>query len=142
MLERRLLERIAYWERGRERTSQTQVDVLVRSVMDHLSRLLNTRQGSVQIDPRFGVPDFTNLAGGTASGSIRDIEEEITRMVLKYEPRLKSPRVMVRQGGTDVLSIYFSLEGRIEVDAREIPLQIATAVSASGKVEIVSSHHY
>jgi type VI secretion system protein len=64
MRERRLLERIANWsEADAERTSQTQVDILVRSVNDHLSRLLNTRQGSVPIDPHFGVPDFTNLAG-------------------------------------------------------------------------------
>ena len=47
MKERRLLERISHWEEGGERTNQTQVDILVRSVMDHLRRLLNTRQGSV-----------------------------------------------------------------------------------------------
>ncbi|TDV28736.1 type VI secretion system protein [Paraburkholderia caballeronis] len=142
MRERRLLERIAHWEIAKGRTNQTQVDILVRSVMDHLQRLLNTRQGSVQIDPQFGVPDFTNLAGGMAAGSTREIEEEIRRMVLKYEPRLKSPKVVLSHEGTDVLSIRFSLEGRLEVDARDIPLQLSTSVASSGKVEIVSSHHY
>lgn len=136
MRERRLLERIANWKAGDERTNQTQVDVLVRSVMDHLTRLLNTRQGSVQIDPLFGVPDFTNLAGGMAAGSTREIEEEIRRMVLRYEPRIKSPKVTLNRELTDVLSIRFALEGSLEVDNREIPLQISTIVGASGKVNI------
>jgi len=134
--ERRLLERIANWKAGDERTNQTQVDVLVRSVMDHLTRLLNTRQGSVQIDPLFGVPDFTNLAGGMATGSTREIEEEIRRMVLRYEPRIKSPKVTLNRELTDVLSIRFALEGSLEVDNRDIPLQISTTVGASGKVNI------
>ena len=136
MRERRLLERIANWKAGDERTNQTQVDILVRSVMDHLTRMLNTRQGSVQIDPLFGVPDFTNLAGGMAAGSTREIEEEIRRMVLRYEPRIKSPKVTLNRELTDVLSIRFALEGSLEVDNRDIPLQISTTVGASGKVNI------
>jgi len=134
--ERRLLERIASWEVGDQRTNQTQVDILVRSVMNHLARLLNTRQGSVQIDPLFGVPDFTNLAGGMAAGSTREIEEEIRRMVLKYEPRIKSPKVTLNREETDVLSIRFALEGTLEVDNRDIPLQISTTVGANGRVNI------
>lgn len=137
MRERRLLERIANWnEADAERTSQTQVDILVRSVNDHLARLLNTRQGSVPIDPHFGVPDFTNLAGGTGRGSVSEMEEEIRRMVLKYEPRVKSPRVVLNAETTDVLSIRFSLHGMLEVDNREIPLQISTTVGANGKVRV------
>lgn len=136
MKERRLLERIAAWEDGEQRTNQTQVDILVRSVTDHLRRLLNTRQGSVQLDPLFGVPDFTNIAGGFSAGSTGDIQEEIRRMVLRYEPRVKSPRVTISRETTDILSIRFVLEGRLEVDDREIPLQLSTTVGASGKVNV------
>jgi type VI secretion system protein len=134
--ERRLLERIASWGAGERRTNEMQVDVLVNSVMSHLNRLLNTRQGSVQIDPLFGVPDFTNLAGTTARGSAREIEEEIRRMVQRYEPRIKSPRVTLNREETDVLAIRFSLEGALEVDDREIPLRISTTVGANGRVSV------
>jgi len=134
--ERRLLERIATWNAGEQRSNETQVDVLLDSVMSHLSRLLNTRQDSVQIDPLFGVPDFTNLAGTTAMGSTREIEEEIRRMVVRYEPRIKSPRVTLNRQETDVLSIRFSLEGSLEVDDREIPLRISTTVGANGRVSV------
>jgi len=134
--ERRLLERIAHWEEGEQRTHHTQVDILVRSVMDHLRRLLNTRQGSVPLDPAFGVPDFTNLAGGLAAGSMRDIEEEIQRMVLKYEPRLKSPKVTLNRESADILSIRFDLGGLLEVDNRDIPLQLSTTVGANGRIKV------
>lgn len=136
MRERRLLERIANWDDGAQRTNQTQVDVLVRSVLDHLARLLNTRQGSAQIDPNFGVPDFTNLAGGMAAGSTREIEDEIRRMVLKYEPRMKSPKVTLNREQSDVLSIGFALEGMLDVDDREIPLQISTTIGSNGKIDV------
>lgn len=137
MKERRLLERISNWSEGDAlRTNQTQVEILVRSVSEHLKRLLNTRQGSVQIDPNFGVPDFTNLAGGTGKGSVKDMEEEIRRMVMRYEPRLKSPRVTLNSEATDVLSIRFSLHGVLQVDDRDIPLQISTTVGSNGKIDI------
>lgn len=136
MRERRLLERISHWADGEERTSQTRVDILLHSVMNHLRRLLNTRQGSVLLDEQFGVPDFTNIAGGLSAGSNRQIEEAIRRMVLRYEPRIKSPKVTLAQSGSDVLSISFQLEGMLEVDQRDIPVQLSTVVGASGKVSV------
>lgn len=136
MRERRLLERIACWEAGAARTSQTQVDILVTSVTDHLRRLLNTRQGSVQIDPLFGIPDFTNIAGGLSAGSTREIEQEIQRMVCKYEPRLQSPTVLLNVAASDVLSIHFALQGMLEVDQQAIPLQLSTTIGANGQVNI------
>lgn len=138
MKERRLLERIAYWgeDGGQQRSHQTQVDILMQSVMAHLARLLNTRRGSVQLDPLFGVPDFTNLAGGTGVGSTRDIQEEIERMVSKYEPRIKSARVTLDHDHSDMQALRFLLNGMIDVDDREIPLSLSTTVGASGKISL------
>ena len=138
MKERRLLERIAYWgeDGGQQRSHQTQVDILMQSVMAHLARLLNTRLGSVQLDPLFGVPDFTNLAGGTGVGSARDIQEEIERMVSKYEPRIKSARVTLDQDRSDMQALRFMLNGTIDADDREIPLSLSTTVGASGKISL------
>lgn len=87
--ERRLLERIANREAGGEHDRPPPADVLAHSIIDHLRRILNTRQGHVPIDPAFGVPDFTNLAGGFAQGSAREIEAQIERVITCYEPRRK-----------------------------------------------------
>jgi len=134
--ELRLLERISRWEEGGERTNLTQVDILIQSVTHHLRRLLNTRQGSVQLDPAFGVPDFTNVAGGLAAGSTRDIEEALQCMVQRYEPRLKSPRITLTRESSDVLTLRFTLDGMLEVEQRDIPLQLSTTVGANGQVNI------
>jgi type VI secretion system protein len=140
MRERRLLERIAGWDESGERTSRVQADILIRSVVDHLRRLLNTRQGSVQIDPLFGVPDFTNAAGGLVGGltheATRGIEEEIHRMVRRYEPRLKSPKVTLNPNAADTLAINFDLQGTLDIDHRAMPLQLSATVGANGKVDI------
>ncbi len=137
MRERRLIERISAWEQGARLTNQTETEALVRSVMEHLSRILNTRQGSVQLDSQFGVPDFTNMAFGLEGGSMRDMEEEIQRMVSRYEPRVRGPRVRMQRETSDVLSIRFTLEGVIEANDRDIPLRLSTTVNSDGRVTVV-----
>lgn len=136
MNEQRLLERIASLEDGDARSHLTRAEVLITSISQHLQRILNTRQGSVPIDPEFGVPDFTNLAGSFSAGSTRDIIESMTRMIRRYEPRLKAPRIEVADAGGEVLALNFSLDGLIEVNNRDIPIRLATHVSASGRVSL------
>ncbi|ASR89743.1 MULTISPECIES: type VI secretion system baseplate subunit TssE [Alcaligenes] len=136
MRELRLLERIAALETGQIQTQATRAQVLVVSIREHLQRILNTRRGSVPLDPEFGVPDFTNLAGSFSSGSTREIIDSITRMIERYEPRLKAPKVQVSEQGSEVLSLSFSLEGLVQVDDHELPIRLATSISSSGRVSL------
>jgi type VI secretion system protein len=137
MNEQRLLERIASLGDGRARSHQTHVEVLIESIRAHLTRILNTRQGSVPIDPDFGVPDFTNLAGSSIAGSTQEVAASITRMVARYEPRLKSVHVQLADSGSEVLSLSFTLDGSIEVSDKIIPIRLATRVSASGRIALM-----
>lgn len=137
MRERRLLERVAYWERGSDRSNQTQAETLIRSICNHLLRLLNTRQGSVLLDPLFGVPDLANVAGGTATGATADIEEELRRLISRYEPRLKNPRVVSAPRGSEVLALVFSLSGAVEVNHQLIPLQLSTRLDGNGRLSFL-----
>ena len=120
-----------------DRSSQTQAETLVRSICNYLLRLLNTRQGSVPIDPLFGVPDLTNVAGGLSSGVTADIEEELRRVISQYEPRLLNPRVTSAARGTEVLSLSFSLSGMVDVNHQLIPLQLSTRLDGNGKLSFV-----
>ena len=137
MRERRLLERVSYWERGLDRSRQTPAETLVRSICAHLLRLLNTRQGSVPLDPLFGVPDLTNVAGGLSSGATADIEQELRRVVCQYEPRLRDARVSAIAQGADVLALAFSLSGFVEVDHQLIPLQLSTRLDGNGRLSFI-----
>ncbi len=118
------------------RSHLTQAEVLTQSILNHLQRILNTRRGSVPIDVDFGVPDFTNLAGSFATGETTQIMENMTRMIARYEPRLKSPRILVAEGSQEVLSLSFSLEGLVMIDDRDISIHLATRVSSDGRVSL------
>lgn len=134
--ERRLLERIANRAAGGERDPPPPADVLAHSIIDHLRRILNTRQGHVPIDPAFGVPDFTNLAGSFAQGSAREIEAQIERVITCYEPRLKAPRVSLAERGPDAATLRFSLDARLVIDAHDVPARFLTTVTGNGKIDI------
>ncbi len=114
----------------------TRAEMLVESIMGHLRRILNTRQGSVPIDLEFGVPDFTNLAGSFSSGTTRQIIDDMTRMVQRYEPRLKQPSIEFTENQEGVLTLVFSMNGLIEVDNIDIPIRLSTTVLSSGKVSL------
>jgi type VI secretion system protein len=134
--EKRLLERVIGLQTDSERSRLTQAQVLTLSIREHLQRILNTRQGSVPIDPEFGVPDFTNLAGSFATGETSQIIKNMTRMIAHYEPRLKSPRIQVGEGAQEVLSLSFRLDGLVAIDDQDIPIHLATRVSSDGRVSL------
>lgn len=138
--ERRLLERIVHWEAGGEHASFPRVDVLAHSVLNHLRRILNTRQGHVPIDPAFGVPDFTNLSGGLAKGSAGEIERQIERVIARYEPRLKSPRVGLIDSSLDIAVLHFNLDARLVLHDHEISARFLTTVNGNGKIDIQASY--
>lgn len=135
MHEERLLERISRWEQGSKRTYRTQVDVLIHSVLSHLNRMLNTKRGSVPIDERYGIPDFTNVSSGFNSDAIHLLEQAVVETITLFEPRLKKPtiKIMDREDGEIILT--FQLEGFIDVDNKEIPLRLNTTVKPDGRVE-------
>lgn len=136
MRENRLLERVIRPDTNTERTHMTQAEVLTQSILQHLQRILNTRRGSVPTDADFGVPDFTNLAGSFATGETSQIIENMTRMIARYEPRLKSPRILIAEGAQEVLSLSFSLDGMVAIDDRDIPVKLVTRVSSDGRVSL------
>jgi type VI secretion system protein len=136
MREQRLLERIAGFGSGATRSHMTRAETLTESIMGHLRRILNTRQGSVPIDDEFGIPDFANLAGSFSSGTTSQIIGDMTRMIQRYEPRLKKPVIEFLETQDGVLTLAFSLTGLIEVDNMDIPIRLSTQVLANGKVSL------
>ena len=164
MRELRLLERIAHMARGDgTRTETLRISCLKRSVVDHLTRLLNTRDAL--IDATLNVADFTHLTSGMAIGSTQEIEAEICRRVRRYEPRIRSPQVRFNHESTHALLLRFWLEGWLDTRSDEatalpelapaltvmpalaptlipelipelIPLRMDAAVGANGQISV------
>lgn len=136
MYQQRLLERIREMEKHPELRGNPDPEVVVKSVMDHLRKILNTKQGTAPIDDDFGVPDFTNLGSTFGQDTIPDIQRSIADVVRKYEPRLKGVNVTYIPQSQDVLQVAFKLEAVIQTEQREVPVVFETVIDPDGKVSV------
>ena len=115
MHEERLLERIRSFERnpllrgGKDRRHG------VDSVLAHLQRILNTRQGSVPLANDYGVPDFLDFLQNYPE-SINEIETSIKNVIDKYEPRLSGTSVLFVPDEDEILTLRFQIMASLTVE--------------------------
>jgi type VI secretion system protein len=137
MNERRLLERLTYWESGSTRTGHAQLETLKESVVKYLIRILNTRSGSVQIDPLFGVPDFTNIgSGGLEDGALKNIELEMSRMLNRYERRIDDVSVQVNRERSTAFGFVFDIVFKVKLDQDVSNVKLEATVAGNGQIDI------
>jgi len=137
MSEERLLERIGSWKREPNRRDREDPRKTIRSVLQHLSRILNTRRGSVPIAEDYGIPDLADLVS-LFPESVREIERAIRQVIQKYEPRLKVLRVSFVPQDLDVLSLRFEISARLSTTSDGSPIHLQTVVDGDGKVSVTS----
>jgi len=111
---------------------------VVNSVLEHLVRVLNTKKGSVEIDPEFGVPDLTNMSSSFSSESIPELEEAIKNVIVNYEPRLKEVSVHFQTQQDDLLALRFSISAKLVTDEKGKPIIFETIVDSDGQVKVTS----
>ena len=133
MREERLLERIRRWEKepfGRGREDPRKV---IDSVVAHLRRLLNTRQGSVQIAHDYGIPDLMHLlqAGPDAS---HGVETALRQVVEAYEPRLAGVRVTYMPAEDGLGPLRFNIQAKLRMDSK--PVVLETSMGPDGHVQV------
>ncbi len=140
MREERLLERLIINDCSEGKRHQTSdMDRLIASVTNHIKRILNTRQGTVLVDPEFGIPDFSNLPGDFASPETEALADTIQKAVEKYEPRLQDVAVTFEGSISNALSINFSLSGTIIHEKKRIPIVLRTDVYSDNTFEITTT---
>lgn len=134
----RLLERIRIMEENPERRLDVDSGTMVNSVLEHLVRVLNTKKGSVEIDPEFGVPDLTNMSSSFSSDSIPELEEAIKSVIVHYEPRLKEVSVHFQTQQDDLLALRFSIAAKLVTDEKGKSIVFETIVDSDGQVKVTS----
>ena len=123
-------------EENPDRRDVTEPVNILDSILGYLRMILNTRQGSAQIAPDFGVPDFTALTGATGLDSVRDIEESITEVILKYEPRLQNIKVEFTPDEEQPLALQFKLNGMLTIEGQEMPVVFETVLNPDGRIMV------
>jgi type VI secretion system protein len=85
----------------------------IRSIIDHLGRLFNTRTGSLGHLPDYGLPDMSAMNRGTPEG-IESLRAAVIRAVERYEPRLTDVKVSHSDTGTPDGRLVFVLTARMK----------------------------
>jgi type VI secretion system protein len=134
MREERLLERLRTWEREPAKRGREDTRRIVDSVLRHLQRILNTKQGNVPIAEDYGVPDFTDLLYSYPE-SVKEIERTIRLAIQKYEPRLKAVRVSFTPQEEDLLSLRFQIAARLSSESKA-QVFFETVVDSEGKITL------
>ena len=135
MREHRLLSRIRLINKNPSRRSTEDPKEMIRSIQDHLQRILNTRRGSAPIAEDFGVPDFTNFMSAFPD-SQHSIERSLRQTIQRYEPRLEGVRVKFFPKEEDPLSISFQITARLVLKEHKEPVSFESMVDAGGHIRI------
>jgi type VI secretion system protein len=109
---------------------------IIQSIQDHLSRLLNARQGVLSHLPDYGLPDITQ-AYADLPYTIGDLQVAIGECIKRYEPRIKDVVVVsmpddrakgivifeiqatLQNGRKATFETYFKSEGDAKVEQKK-----------------------
>jgi len=132
-----LLERIRRMERTPGARGPRDVSLGLESIMGHLRKMLNTRQGSVPIALDYGMPDLTNFPGENLVNAGEEMQHIIETVIQKYEPRLGNLEVRFDAKSGEASLLRFRLEGTMKTDRQgTLPIVLETVVSAEGRVKV------
>ena len=134
VLERTLLERIDKPEQGGYRLTANPHRI-IESVLTHLRKMLNVRQGSVCTLPDYGIPDLNSLFMEYPDG-VRALSRIIRDSIEKYEPRLQRIQVRYLPDDQDPLNLRFEITARLAMDEDQPSVRFETVVGDNGAVRV------
>lgn len=132
-----LLERLARARKGKL-GPETQVRIAGRqglgSILRHLERLLNSREGSAPAQLDYGIPDPQEVMHNH-SDALQVIRKAIKASIEKYEPRLTNVSV-TQVSSEDVLALRFQITAQLAGGKERVPVLFDTVVDATGRIRI------
>jgi type VI secretion system protein len=134
--ERTLLERLRDPRPHAVRRASLDVGARSASILGHLQRMLNTRQGESLTVPDYGVPDLTD-AGRFGTDASLALEQALERSITRYEPRLSNVRVrFVPPPEGEKLVVRFDIQARLVAESGEQGVKFRTRMSPDGRIEV------
>lgn len=137
--ERSLFGRIAHPEDEEKYSTHLDETMLVDSILEHIQKLLNVRQGSVETLFDYGLPDFNDLVRQYPF-AINEIKREIKKCINKYEPRLDKIKVEHVYDEDDFINLRYDITARLCINAHADKMKtniwFETILDAAGKVSI------
>ena len=129
-----LLERIKALEDARN--DLVDGKSLERSLVRHLTALLNTRRGSAPIADDYGIADVTDLGRSFTEETLGEFTAELERVIMRYEPRLSALRVKHAPRTDAPLSAVFEIEAAVDTAYGRHTLRFETMLDVTGTVRL------
>jgi type VI secretion system protein len=134
--ERTLLERLRDASRGvASRTLREDTNELLLSILRHLQKMLNSRQGNAPAQMDYGIPDPSEVAHAVPD-AIGEMQIAIKQCIEKYEPRLTNVNVIPIEDQDDVLVLRYHIRAQAVTSRERIPVSFDTMVDASGRIQV------
>ena len=90
---------------------------LHKSIQNHLIFLLNTRQGSLQHLPNYGIPDLQHIYQGLPN-SLNSFSRILSGIIEQYEPRLTQVIIQHKPVQQNNCIIYFEIRAQLKPGER------------------------
>lgn len=133
--ERTLLERLRDPERHVRPTIQENTQELADSILLHLQRMLNSRQGHALIQPEYGMPDGSEFMRSLPD-AVDEIRHTIRSSIEKFEPRLRRVKVVYAPSEHDPFRMRFEVTAELVTEKEKASLWLETAIDSSGHVDV------
>ena len=106
-----------------------------KSIIENLTMILDTRQGSISHLPDFGLPDIMELY--ISSGyTFEPLKKQIRETIVKYEPRIASVRVEDPNFDKNNMRLFLKIFTTVK-DFSETEI-LLTELSTTGWTKIIS----
>lgn len=133
--ERSLLERIADPRTDAPLTITENTQQLADSILRHLQKMLNTRQGHALTQPEYGIPDVTEFIQ-TLPDMVNEVRRAIRNSIEKFEPRLRNVEVTFVPSEDEWMRLRFEITAELVTEREDAAVWFETSVSPSGHIEV------
>lgn len=108
---------------------------VVASVAAHLSKMLSTRAGSVQVAPDYGLPDLNDMRLSLHDARYRACRA-IQMCIETYEPRLNNIRVTTVSTHPDPLCLSLRIDAMLRMEGLKQPVSFVAGLDGSGQLTV------
>jgi type VI secretion system protein len=130
-----LLGRLARPAGGGAPTTVDDKAATVRAVLEHLQKLLNSRQGHAAAQMEYGIPDPSEVLHAY-SDAISQMAKAIKTSIERYEPRLTAIQVRHVANPDDILTLRYQIVGQLAKTKVRVPVVFDTHVDPSGRIKV------
>lgn len=112
------------------------INALMDSIKDDLEKLYNTKRGTVLIDDKFGIPDFSHMLNGYSTPDVGLILQQLHLQTKNYEPRLNGLHVNYVDQNKAPGKLKFQISAKINYKGQEQPFNVFALLSDDGSVSL------